>query len=264
MLESGKLWTLWEMLQSYFPIYKIALELQTQRSNAELLKRTEVSDYQVKNLRDLLGSIHEKCLEFGLPHTSDMAKRILDRPARQPFADKYYFSDMFSDLDHLDGSLGNELSKEAVFRIPPERKDYFEQPDLFGPEVATAFPSCGRDIEKAGSCYALGQEDASVHHLMLVLERGLRAQAVSLRVQIHNANWQQMIDQINAAIKLLPSGPQRDFNRKASAEFGFLKEAYRNHSEHAHDDPYDMELALSILNHVRAFMRELAKGGLTE
>jgi hypothetical protein len=44
----------------------------------------------------------------------------------------------------------------------------------------------------------------------------------------------------------------------------FLKVAYRNHSEHAHDDPYDMEKAASILIHVREFMQELAKGGLSE
>jgi len=49
-----------------------------------------------------------------------------------------------------------------------------------------------------------------------------------------------------------------------NAQFGFLKDAYRNHSEHAHDDPYDMEKALHILNHVRNFMQALANGGLTE
>src|SRR6202030_2363612 len=35
------------------------------------------------------------------------------------------------------------------------RKDYFEQDELFGSKVATDFPSCERDIRKAGTCYAL-------------------------------------------------------------------------------------------------------------
>jgi hypothetical protein len=62
----------------------------------------------------------------------------------------------------------------------------------------------------------------------------------------------------------MPRGPLRDFHLEVNSQFGFLKNAYRNHSEHAHDDPYDMPKALSILNHVHAFMQELAKGGLTE
>jgi hypothetical protein len=44
----------------------------------------------------------------------------------------------------------------------------------------------------------------------------------------------------------------------------FLKDAYRNHSEHARDEHYDLPKAQSILNHVRDFMRALAKGGLSE
>jgi hypothetical protein len=40
--------------------------------------------------------------------------------------------------------------------------------------------------------------------------------------------------------------------------------AYRNHSEYARDNPYDMDKAWSILNHVRDFMQPLQKGGLSE
>jgi hypothetical protein len=107
-----------------------------------------------------------------------MAKRLIDKAPPETY------DVMFVDLDHLDGSLQTALKKEAVFRIPPERKDFFECDNLFGPKVADAFPSCGRDIQKAGSCYTLGQEDACVHHLMLVLERGLRALATKVGVSV--------------------------------------------------------------------------------
>jgi hypothetical protein len=188
-----------------------------------------------------------------------MAKRALNRPMPQTYAD------LFPELDHLNDSLSHELEKEAVFRVPPERKHYFEQTDLFGPEVAAAFPSCERDIRKAGSCYALEQEDACVHHLMLVLERGLRALATKVSVSYNYANWQVIINEIESQLRssTLPR-PERDFYRHVNAQFGFLKEAYRNHSQHAHDDPYDVEKALSILNHVRTFMQELEKGGVSE
>jgi hypothetical protein len=74
-----------------------------------------------------------------------------------------------------------------------------------------------------------------------------------------------VINQIESQLKSssLPP-PDRDFYRQANAQFGFLKEAYRNHSAHTRDDPYDMEKALSILNHVRDFMQAIEKGGLAE
>ena len=37
---------------------------------------------------------------------------------------------MVSVLDHLNDSLSDELEEEAVFRISPKRKTYFEQDDL--------------------------------------------------------------------------------------------------------------------------------------
>jgi hypothetical protein len=161
----------------------------------------------------------------------------------------------------LDDSLSSELDKERVFRVPSERKDYFEQNDLFGPKVAAAFPSCEWDIRQAGNCYALGQGDACVHHLMLVLERGLNALATKLEVTYERANWQTIIQ--NNASKLKLRGPEFDFHRDVNAKFGILKDAYRNHSEHARDDQYNIHKARSIFDDVGDFMLVLEKGGLS-
>jgi hypothetical protein len=56
----------------------------------------------------------------------------------------------------------------------------------------------------------------------------------------------------------------RDHAARAPTGKQLLKDAYRNHSEHARDNPYDMDKARSILNHVRDFMQALEKGGLSE
>jgi hypothetical protein len=257
-VEQYRLWSLLDMLRSYFPIYQIALSLQELRSTAELLKRNTCSQPDAQGFRVLLEAIQRECLDHGLTHTSELAGRVIGRPSPETYGQ------MLSELNHLNDSLSSELEKEAIFRIPPERKGYFERNDLFGPEVATAFPSCARDIQKAGSCYALEQEDACVHHLMLVLERGLHALAAEVGAPYQRTNWQEIINGIATRLKSLPRGTKRDFYLEVNAQFGFLKDAYRNHSEHAHDDPYDMPKALSILNHAREFMHELAKGGLSE
>jgi hypothetical protein len=262
LVPDDRIWGLWGMLESYFPIYQLARDLQALRteakswrgSNAKDIYKSDANDFQV-----LLKSLHQKCSDYGFTHTSDLAKRLIDRDPPVSYAV------MVSALDHLNDSLSYELEKEAVFRIPPERKTYFERDDLFGPEVATAFPSCRRDIEKAGSCYALGQEDACVHHLMLVLERGLKALAARVGVSPYDqSSWQTVITNVEIKTKTLPNGPDLYFYREVNAQFGFLKVAYRNHSEHAHDDLYDMPKALHILNQVKEFMRMLEKGRLSE
>jgi hypothetical protein len=256
------LWSLWDMLQDYLPIYKIGFDIQRIRQTAEIYKETrrEVDEIDAKRFRTLLQAIQRECLALGLTDPQEMAERLIGKDTPP---ESYAF--MAGDLDHLDASLRAALNKEAVFRIPPERKKYFEQTDLFGPDVTAAFPSCTRDIKKAGSCYAFEQEDACVHHLMMVLERGLKALAARVKVSGHYTNWQTIINEIEKqlASSTLPR-PERIFYTEVNAQFEFLKVAYRNHSEHAHDDPYDMEKAASILIHVREFMQELTKGGLSE
>ena len=261
--DAHRLWSLWDMLHSYLPIYKIALSLQSLRTTGGFFKDSvhkHPPQDEIDHFNGLLAEVQQKCSEYGLDYTSDMAKRSIAKPTPKTYVE------LFPELDHLNDSLIYELDKEAVFRVPPDQKKYYEQDDLFGPKVAVAFPSCERDIRKAGSCYALGQEDACVHHLMLVLERGLTALGTQVGVVFHYADWQKLIGLINVKLDsgALPRGPELDFYRHVNSVFGFLKEAYRKHSAHARDDPYDMPKALSILNHVKSFMQELEKGGLSE
>ena len=255
--------SLWDMLRSYLPIYEVALSLGGLKRDVGLLHRGSGYSISVQLLDTddflhLLTEIARVCPEYGLTYTTELAARI---SARTP---PKTYGELLPVLNSLNDTLTTELEKEAIFRIPPERKSYYERDDLFGQKLHDAFPSCARDIQKAGSCYALGQEDGCVHHLMLVLERGLNALASEVGVTYHHANWQNIIDKIASELKSMPRGPNRDFYTEVNTQFGFLKEAYRNHAQHAHDDPYDMPKALHILNHVRNFMQQLEKGGLSE
>lgn len=251
------------MLKDYAPIYQLGVELEALRQIVGLSAGSSISsgklyDHQTKEFETLLANIQKRCSEHGLTYTAEMAERLLSRPLSKTSAG------VFTDLNHLNDLLESELRKESVFRIPPERTAFYEQANLFGADVASAFPSCERDIQKAGSCYALEQEDACVHHLMLVLERGLNALASKVEVPYERTGWQKVIDQIGTKLKAKLDSKERAFYHEVNSEFGFLKHAYRNHSEHAHDEAYDMEKARHIYNHVRGFMQKLAKGGLSE
>jgi hypothetical protein len=252
------------MLLNHFPIYEIIVDLQKLRVIAERCVAGRIgdgplNDLESAQLRALLEKVQRECPPLGLTQTSEIAESIAGRPTPETYRE------LSIELAHLGDSLGRELKREGIFRIPPERKGYFEQDALFGPKVAAAFSACERDIRKAGSCYALEQEDSCVHHLMLVLERGLKALAARVGVSPYRqSSWQTVIANVEIKTKTLPSGPDLEFYREVNAQFGFLKVAYRNHSEHAHDDLYDMPKALHILNQVKEFMRMLEKGGLSE
>jgi hypothetical protein len=211
MNDSYRLWGLWDMLRTFLPLYQVAQRLAELRYKAEVNKgiRESIYDYHSKGFTSLVDEIHRKCLEHDLTHTSGLAESIA---TREPPED---YGEMFATLNALDSSLSNELKNEAFFRITPERKSYFEQVDLFGPKVATAFSSCERDIQRAGRCFALEQEDGCVHHLMLVLERGLRALAKTVGLSyVQSPNWQVMINEIEKQIKLLPPGAVREAYKK--------------------------------------------------
>jgi hypothetical protein len=258
-----RIMSLWDMLKDYFPIYQIALDLGALREDIRYpaenaATERKVRDYHSKPFKELLEKTQKRCAEHDLSITAELAEHLLSQPLPKNYPT------MLADLNHLDRSLGSELRKESAFRIPPDRSLYYERKEPFGAEVAGPFPSCERDIRKAGDCYALGQEDACVHHLMMVLERGLHALADKVEVPYERTNWQKIIDQIEAKLKTKLEGKERAFYHEVNSEFGFLKHAYRNHSEHTHDELYDLDKALHIYNHVREFMRKLAKGKLSE
>ena len=102
------------MLQSYYPIYQLALMLQSLQTTALFFKDSvhkKPPQDEVNRFNALLEAVHQRCLEYGLNYTSDMAKRIIDKPALETYAD------IFPELDHLNGSLSYELEKVACTRF---------------------------------------------------------------------------------------------------------------------------------------------------
>ena len=73
------------MLQSYYPIYQLALMLQSLRTTALFFKDSvhkKPPQDEVNRFNALLEAVHQRCLEYGLNYTSDMAKRIIDKQSR--------------------------------------------------------------------------------------------------------------------------------------------------------------------------------------
>ncbi len=274
--------SLLDMLKAHaIGFYKVAIELQEMRVRARLgPSDTKVSEYLLPQFNQLLTLIKAECRNLELDHTLNMTLGIEDRYKSKTSQSglgeifsfgrqKYTEIDLLNDLDMIEMSFRNELSGPLIFRIAPDKNRYFEKDDLFGPEVTKAFPSATDDIRNAGTCFALEQWDASVFHLMRVLERGLRVMAIKFTVSFQNATWNTIIQDIETSIGgINPSfgadwREQRTFYSEAARHFRFLKDAWRNHIMHL-GDAYDEGRALSVLTHVHELMQTLAKGGLHE
>lgn len=268
------------MLKAYaFGFYKVALALQKLRVHAELsVGSTKIDEVVRPRFEEFLSLMKEECGNLELKHTLNMTigfeskYRNRVEPANLYFSlrsDKYTYSDLLNDLDALDISFSSELREELIFRLPSGRKDYFEKDDLFGQEVASAFPSSIDNIRNAGTCFAIEQWDACVFHLMRVLEHGIQVLATKFSVPFNNTSWNTIIEQIERGVRGMNSSfgadwkEQQKFCSAAASQFMFLKDAWRNHIMHL-SDVYDEGKALSVFRHVKELMQTLAKGGLHE
>ena len=173
-------------------------------------------------------------------------------------------------LVQLGIAISSEMSMHLFLRVLPERSGFYEQPELFGPIVNDNFPSTAMDIKAAGSCLACNQGTACVMHLMRVLEVGLNALARELGVSFERREWENVINDLDKAIKAI-NGPhagtdwrkRQQFYSEAATDFRYFKNAWRNYAMHAHEH-YDASEARTIFDHVGAFMIHLAEGGLRE
>lgn len=260
--------SLLDVLERYsFGFYEVVLRAQRLRSEVAAYGSHEsLFSHSRDEFPEFLAQLKSACADLGLTYTGGLASHAESRLAAKGV--EYTHLELLSDLDALIFSFGDELRNEPFLRFPKDSEPYFQRDDLFGPEVATAFPSSAEDIQHAGTCYALGQHTASVFHSMRVLEVGLHVFADRLGVDFGRDAWGTVLDRIDAVLKKNASGPrvdaiERQVFAEAALNFRYLKDAWRNEVSHLRGE-YAKGQAESVLAHVRDFMRELAKAGLSE
>jgi hypothetical protein len=151
---------------------------------------------------------------------------------------------------------------DSVFCLATTRRerDLYEQKEpLFGDEVEKKFPTMSEDISEAGKCLALNRATASVFHLMRVMEVGVQRFGSVLGVQMAGEkNWQNILDEINKAIRALDQKAQlTKAYAAASAHLYNVKIASRNEVMHP-KQTYSTEEAMKLFNATDAFIRDLA------
>lgn len=162
--------------------------------------------------------------------------------------------------------LMDELKLCSFWQVPREYQQFLK-PQVFGPEVAKAFPKAADDIEEAGTCLAFGRGTACVFHLMRIIERGLRMLADMLSDPNidprRNPSWDSILkkfesEQRKPIIERAPEWRADDaFFSEVHATLRAIKDGWRNPSLHIERD-YKPDQAQEIFVAVRSFMRKLA------
>ena len=191
----------------------------------------------------------------------DRILEYLDDPNR-------HIDDMADRLTVLLEVMEDELRKRVFLFVPTERACLYQDPEKWFKKVIPAFPSCKHDAMEASRCYAFGCYTACVFHCTGVLQTGLYAMAIDLKVpfkhSIELAEWHGVIQGIEDKIEPMRNMPKSDkrdemltFFSGCAAQFRYFKDAWRNHVAHMRKD-YSAEEAWQVLVSVRDFMQLLS------
>jgi hypothetical protein len=170
------------------------------------------------------------------------------------------FSQFGEAVTQLSNAIHWEMDSCLFFHVPSKQAEYYNQRELFGPDVNAKFPSIEFDTVEAGNCCAFGRGTACVFHLMRIMEVGVQQFGNRLGVKFADEkNWQNILDEVNKAIKFLPpKDPITAEMSQASANLYAVKLAWRNEVMHP-KDTYTLEEAKNLISQVRLFMQQLAK-----
>jgi hypothetical protein len=159
----------------------------------------------------------------------------------------------------LNNSIRREMQVSLFFYMPWEQAKFYAQQELFGSGVNAKFPSIQFDVAEAGNCYAMGRGTACVFHLMRIMEVGVQELGKKLGVWLVNQKtWQNILDEINKAIKSLPSKADGTVEMsQVAANLYAVKLACRNEVMHP-NAKYTMEEAKDLIGQVKMFMVQLA------
>lgn len=210
---------------------------------------------------NLFQAFEKGCLNSNLITSVDTTRKIIRLlSSNDPIIVTLKLNELGQELM---GRLTVEMQSIKFFYIEPAKQDFILNDDLFGEQIAKAFPSAEQDIKHAGICFAFEEWTASVFHSMRVLEIGLSVLAKELGVPYEHRNWENIINDIEVEIKKISKTTHGDewktkeqFYSEVALQFRYFKNAWRNHVMHVRDT-YDEQRAITIFEHVKEFMTHL-------
>jgi hypothetical protein len=236
-------------------LYQLRQSLEGRIRRGNLTREDKMEKGEgTSNRSKILGGIKDSCAFIGLTVSVKCAQSVIEL-----YLEGTGVGDFLDHIHQLENTISLEMEDKLFMYIPSERAVFYGAKELFGESVNLKFPNIQFDLVEAGNCYASGRGTAAIFHLMRIMETGVQKFGETVGVKlVDEKNWQNILDEMNKAIKSLPKGADTVEKSQAAANLYAVKLAWRNEVMHP-KDTYTLEEADNLIRQVRIFMQQLAK-----
>jgi hypothetical protein len=256
----GGIGSLYTMLRFYAEGFvNVYRRMGSMLKHLQSVRTDELSELDYGYLVNLSNRLSLELSTLNLPISIAMNERL-----RKHCNEKYFSATLLADINQIFEVVELELKSTIFIQIPQHRQKYYSlSKNELDDNVHLHLSEVISDIEEGAKCFALGRSTACIFHLMRVTERSVQVFGKKLKVRLaHEKNWQNIIDEINKAIKNMNP---KTFNRRAlQREYAIIashlfnvKIAWRNPVMHPKAS-YTEEEADEVLRSVVVFVNHLA------
>jgi hypothetical protein len=173
-------------------------------------------------------------------------------------------------VKQLQARVYEELDSLICFCIPQEKVHYWNPTWLLDTPIYDNFRSAWEEFQRAGHCYAFGENTACVFHLMRIVDFGLRQVAKRLGIEYDARNWSGIGKKIQHKMEQKYDTKTDDWKKSEPmyaeilTDIQAISRGHRNPVLHELEKKYEERDAQHMLNVVEGFMLHLAKHGFRE
>jgi hypothetical protein len=254
--------TIYDMLRyAAEDFYKLSQDL-TQLVNDPMLM---TNPQNVEKLQSCMDVLHHHCSKLGLKMSLNQIGTIVDASRRGETVGQ-----ISAHIKQLQARVYEELDSKICFCIPQEKVHYWNPTWLLDTPIYDSFRSAWEEFQRAGHCYAFGENTACVFHLMRIVDFGLRQVAKSIGAEYDARNWSGIGKKIQQKMEQKYDTKTDDWKKSEPmyaeilTDIQAISRGHRNPVLHELEKKYEERDAQHMLNVVEGFMLHLAKHGFRE
>lgn len=219
---------------------------------------------QTQRLQGAITVLHEYCEKLDLPLSNNQINAVVDAVNSKDH-DRINRA-----LDELQKRVQEELKAKVCFCLPGHKVKYWHPLWLVDTPIYDKFRSAHAEMQRAGHCFAYGENTACVFHLMRVVDFGLRKVAESLHITYDARNWSGIATKIQEKMAQKHNTKTDEWKKSEPiyaeilTDIQAISRGHRNPVLHELEKKYDERDAEHMLNVVEGFMLHLARHGFRE
>ncbi len=240
--------------------YRLSDELRALAVNPRFALDPDRKDY----IQGALNTLYEYCEKLDLPLSKNQIGEVVHA------VNGMNLDRMNTAFHELQRRVQEELKAKICFCLPGHKVKYWSMFWLVDTPIYDHFRSAHDEFQRAGHCYAFGENTACIFHLMRVVDFGLRRVAASLNITYDARNWSGIGNRIQQNMEQKYNTKTDDWKKSEPmyaeilTDIQAISRGHRNPVLHELEKKYDEREAEHMLNVVEGFMLHLAKHGFRE